>query len=325
MADSPASIDQQAPKRLLPAWAVSVTVHTVLLTLMLLALRQAPPRGAAEEPGRDVGIVLRRADAQGDPYVGEDDLADPTEIDTSATDSNSDLTAALPDASAAASAAAFLPQPQGLGPQAGELQGIGDASEMTQGGAGRRRQSAGGEAVVKVFGVEGVGTKFVYAFDRSVSMNMDGRLKAAKQQLIESLAALESIHQFQIIFFNQRVTTPDLSGGQNRIAFASEQNKQQAERFVSSVLADGGTDRFTALRDALAFSPDVVFFLTDADDPMSVAELARIAQRNRRVGATICTIEFGSGPPHGRSNFLRQLATTTGGQYGYVDTTRLPR
>lgn len=290
--------------------------------MLLLALQRPPLRGAADEPGRQVGIVLRRADAQGDPYTGEDDLEQPTDND--AADAEADLTATLPEASAAA--AEFLPERSGLGPQAIEQAGAtGDALAMTRGGAGPRREVKGGEAVVQVFGVEGVGTKFVYVFDRSISMEMHNRLAAAKKELIASLTALERIHQFQIIFFNNSTVTPDLTGGQNRIAFASDQNKQLAERFVRGVLADGGTDRYVALRSALQFSPDVIFFLTDADDPMSGDELRRIARQNDRIGATICTIEFGSGPDPGRVNFLQQLATQTGGQHGYVDTSRLER
>ena len=307
-----------------PSWLVSVVVHALLLGMLVLAMQRIAPRGAADEPGRQVGIVLRRADADGDPYQGESDAQENRDAETNTGQADSDVLSTLPEPSAAA-AQQFLPQAPGLGPQTAETGADGNAAAMTSGGAGRKRSASGGDAVVQVFGVEGVGTKFVYAFDRSVSMNMEGRLSAAKKQLIESLTALESIHQFQILFFNSRTTSPDLSGGQNRIAFASEQNKRLAERFVAGVMADGGTDRFIALRSALAFSPDVVFFLTDADDPMSAAEMRQIEQRNRRVGATICTIEFGSGRAHGRHNFLKQLAKMTGGQYGYVDTTRLPR
>jgi hypothetical protein len=69
----------------------------------------------------------------------------------------------------------------------------------------------------------------------------------------------------------------------------------------------------------------VIFFLTDADDPMPASELADIERLNRRAGATICTIEFGRGPQLGGANFLSELAQLTGGQYGYVDTLQLSR
>jgi Mg-chelatase subunit ChlD len=72
---------------------------------------------------------------------------------------------------------------------------------------------------------------------------------------------------------------------------------------------------------AIGMRPDVIFFLTDADDPMSASELAEIARLNRRARATICTIHFGRGPRQ-RENFLVDLANQSGGQYVYVDTTK---
>lgn len=181
---------------------------------------------------------------------------------------------------------------------------------------------SGGKASVRVFGVQGVGTKFVYVFDRSSSME-GAPLAAAKQQLIQSINSLEAIHQFQIIFFNHQMRTFDATGGGHRVAFATDRSKQLAAKFIGGITADGGTDRMAALRAAVAMQPDVIFFLTDADDPLSESELAEIAQLNRRASAAICTIEFGSGPAQKSDDFLAELARTSGGQYGYVDTTRL--
>jgi uncharacterized protein with von Willebrand factor type A (vWA) domain len=173
-----------------------------------------------------------------------------------------------------------------------------------------------------VFGVEGKGNKFVYVFDRSASME-GPPLAAAKKQLLQSLQSLDSIHQFHIIFFNTKRQSFDISGGGRRIAFATDRNKKLASNFVGGITADGGTDRFAALRDAIAISPDVVFFLTDADDPMSPTELAEIQRANRNIQAAICVIEFGRKPDPVPNNFLARLAQESGGQYGYVDTTKL--
>jgi hypothetical protein len=173
-----------------------------------------------------------------------------------------------------------------------------------------------------VFGVEGKGNKFVYLFDRSASME-GPPLSAAKRQLLESLHTLDSVHQFQIIFFNSRTQVFDASGGGRRVAFASERNKQLAANFVGGITADGGTDRMFALRHALGFTPNVIFFLSDADDPMSPSEMAEIKKLNERVQAAICVIEFGRGPMPPKYNFLMQLARESGGKYGYVDTTKL--
>ena len=80
-----------------------------------------------------------------------------------------------------------------------------------------------------------------------------------------------------------------------------------------------------ALREAIAMSPDVLFFLTDADDPMSDSELAEITRLNQRAHTAICVIEFGRGQAPVPDNFLMQLAHNSGGEYGYINTATLTR
>jgi hypothetical protein len=187
---------------------------------------------------------------------------------------------------------------------------------------GGRQSSPGSGASVRVFGVEGTGNKFIYVFDRSASME-GAPLIAAKRELLESLNSLEEVHQFHVIFFNTATRSLDITGGGRRIAFASERNKQLAEKFVRGITADGGTDRFAALRKAISFAPDVIFFLTDGDGPMTASELAAIERFNRRSQTAICVIEFGQGATPPGKNFLTELAAQSGGQYGYVNVAEL--
>jgi len=105
--------------------------------------------------------------------------------------------------------------------------------------------------------------------------------------------------------------------------FASDAGKKKAEDFIGSILADGGTQHMGALHLALDLKPDVIFFLTDAADPkLSAAELEQIRRRNS--GTSINAIEFGSGPATSEQNFLKRLAEQNHGNYGYVDTSKLP-
>jgi von Willebrand factor type A domain len=201
-----------------------------------------------------------------------------------------------------------------------EDQAVGAGANST---AARLGESPGnGYAKVKVFGVEGTGNKFVYVFDRSASME-GAPLANAKRQLIESLKSLDELHQFHIIFFNHRLQAFNSSPGGRRIAFADDRNKLLAAGFVRRIKADGGTDRFAALKHALALNPDTIFFLSDADDPMSDREMATLAELNEGVGAAICVIEFGNGAVEPERNFLTELARQSGGQYGYVDVAKL--
>lgn len=302
------------PERRLPSLIFSLVFHTSVLVLLALAV-QDTPRGAAEEPGREAGIVLKQSTAEGDLYEGEEPLGEAQAPDET---SPAELLAALPDDSSDSSAASDLPQLPAIGPGAAERGGQPDAGQFTAGG--RKGSPTGGGARVSVFGVEGEGNKFVYVFDRSSSM--EGLpLAAAKRQLVQSLDSLDSVNQFQIIFFNHNLQPFEVPGGGRRIAFATDRNKQLAANFVGGITADGGTDRFAALKKAVGLQPDVIFFLTDADDAMSASELADIARLNRRARATICTIQFGRGPRQ-RENFLVDLANQTGGQYVYIDTTQ---
>jgi len=70
-------------------------------------------------------------------------------------------------------------------------------------------------------------------------------------------------------------------------------------------------------------SPDVIFLLTDADEPkLSSRQLARIDRMG--AGIVVNTIEFGRGPQQDAENFLVRLARQSGGRHVYVDTAKLP-
>jgi hypothetical protein len=291
--------------------------------------------------GNSVGIVLQMEPAEGDTYEGEDglgnaaasvELVSPPELFAARLEEpppidvrmeSVPLSVAAPVTSA--DAQQERPRPPSPAPAAANSVNASLESNIRASRQGRAGLLAGqGYAHVRVFGVEGRGNKFVYAFDRSSSME-GGPLQAAKRQLIDSLGSLTNIHQFHIIFFNHRLQSFDITGGGRRIAFATDRNKQLAANFVGGIVAEGGTDRFAALKAALGFSPDVIFFLTDADDPMPASELYDINRDAERAGAAICVIEFGREEAPTRDNFLQALARLSGGQYGYVNAARLGR
>ena len=209
----------------------------------------------------------------------------------------------------------------GGSPAAGAATDPGDAGRAAVGAALAALER---RARLSLFGAEAEGTKFVFVFDRSTSM-AGAPLAAAKQQLTACLEALGSLHQFQVIFFNHQVQAWDHTGGQQRVPFATEANKELARRFVASVTAEGGTDRRAALLRALALAPDAIFFLTDADDAMPAYDVAEALERAARSRTTIACIEFGVGPATRSETFLTQLAHGSGGDYVYVDVTQLGR
>ena len=182
----------------------------------------------------------------------------------------------------------------------------------------------GGKTRTSMFGLVGEGYKFVYVMDRSGSMGGSGRtsLKAVKAELVESLKTLDTVHQFQLIFYNERPVLFNPSGIEGKLAFATDQNKERALRFLDVIQADGGTDHEQALRMATSMRPDVIFLLTDGDEPkLTDQEMERVVRWS--AGIIIHAIEFGPGPKPSAPRFLEDLAHRTGGQHTYVDTTKL--
>jgi hypothetical protein len=194
-----------------------------------------------------------------------------------------------------------------------QFEGLGFSPAPKEGGKGR----------TSLFGIAAEGYKFVYVFDRSGSMGGEGRqsLRAVKAELIRSLKPLDDVHQFQIIFYNERPVVFNPTGTPGRLAFATDENKERAARFLDSISAIGGTAHEDALRLAIRLRPDAIFFLTDGDDPkLSDAQLAKI--RRLAAGTIIHAIEFGTGQKPEGDSFLAVLARQNGGKYVYLDITK---
>ena len=77
---------------------------------------------------------------------------------------------------------------------------------------------------------------------------------------------------------------------------------------MRGIVADGGTRTRKPCGWRIKLQPDVIFFLTDADQPeLSPPQLEKI-HRTNNGRCSINTIEFGLGPPIHNDNFLVRLA-----------------
>ena len=318
---APPDSDLTRPGRI-PAWVLSTVLHTVVIVVLALLVRFTPasPPG---EPNRSVGVVLARGDANKVEYFDE--------VQANEQSSSSALRNATATADSPLPTEEALPiDLGGVLPSAEEPLGAGaigevlpDAEGMTQGT--NPGKQFGGAAQTSVYGLQGEGSKFLYVFDRSGSMSgYGGRpLRSAQSELVASLNDLESTHQFQIIFYNEEphVFKPD--GRTARLVYGDDQGKALAQRFVRGIVAAGGTRHLQPLAMALKMRPDVIFFLTDAEEPrLSADELAQLKRLNK--GTQIHAIEFGFGPTIGEDNFLKRLARQNGGQHAYIDISKLP-
>ena len=270
-------------------WGLSTLFHLTLFLLLGLTWKTVlKPAGEEPELLRVVELVAKRNTPEGAVYV--------------------ERPAATSDSTAESSS----PGPVDVG----QLLGGGGLLD----GPGAKTMPTAGRGRTKVYGLNGEGFKFVYVFDRSGSMGGSGNkaLNAAKRELLRSLADLGDTHQFQIIFYNEEPSIMKLSGLAN-LMFATPQNKREAERFVGSISADGATQHEPAMMMGLKLSPDVIFFLTDADQPeLSPGQLERIKRLNGGR-AVINTIEFGLGPKIRKYNFLDRVAEENNGSSVYVD------
>ena len=309
---------------MLETWALSLAFHISLIVALGLTWKATTqPAGDAPEILRTVELVAKRESPEGPVYVDR----------------------AQAQAEAQAAAAAANPSPSEIAkviggggapspidvspalPKAAEIKGLGLGSgPPTLGGPSlldgpaAKTGTSGGKGRTQVYGLKGEGFKFVYVFDRSGSMGSASNraLNSAKQELLRSIADLGETHQFQIIFYNEQPTIMRFDGSV-KLMFADANNKKQARDFVAGITADGATAHEPAIIQALDLAPDVVFFLTDADQPeLSPAQLARIEKRNRSH-AVINTIEFGLGPKISKENFLDRLAAQNGGGSVYID------
>jgi hypothetical protein len=187
-------------------------------------------------------------------------------------------------------------------------------------GTGRDGPSSG-QGLTAFFHIAARGQSAVYVIDRSASMGLNGCLATAKRELLASLERLPPAARFQVIAYN-RTANPLAVDGQAGLLVASAENKRQAALLVDALDAEGGTDHLPALKQALALQPDVVYFLTDADD-LSLDQVRTVTLLNHgRV--VIHTIALTAGREEPGQRPLALLAQGNGGEYLQVSLVRNP-
>ncbi len=156
----------------------------------------------------------------------------------------------------------------------------------------------------------------VYVVDRSMSMGFHGALARARREVVASLRGLGPATRFQVIAYN-REAEPLRINGQAGLLVADENTIRQVVDAVSALHAAGGTDHGRALNRAVAFHPDLIYFLTDADDVRldDVRTVTRLARRR----TIIHTVELNGGRVGRRDGPLHTLAADNGGTYRRLD------
>lgn len=308
------------------AWIASCLVHTTLLVVIALLWRPQT-HGTSGELDRPVGIA-HQTDA-GDEYLLEGGSSGAS---SSSAATSQSVSLAFDDSSGPPlSMDNILSELMGnqTGANENNVGQDGSADAGLTGGAGSstsgtgRGPGTGKKTKTTFFGVEGSGSSFVYVVDRSDSMNAHeaAPLRNAKRELLKSLESLNEYNQFQIVFYNDSLSP--LSG---KMIFATDTNKRRATGFVRGMPGDGGTAHLPALKQALTMAPEVLFFLTDADDPrLTLPQLDDIQRRAELTRTTIHTIQFNVGSATNDGSWIRNLAEMNRGTYKYVDITSINR
>lgn len=180
-------------------------------------------------------------------------------------------------------------------------------------GAGSGAGGSGGGGGTSFFGISARGNRFLYIVDVSGSMGEGNRLEVLKDNLITSIESLGPKAAFFIIAYNERPQPmlPRLDWSR-----ATDSNKDRARAWISRLGAKGGTVPATAFEMGFRFAPkpDVVYFMTDAQDTQELAPyVARLNADGRQ--ARINCIAFGAS---GIIDVMKQIAEQSGGQYKFV-------
>jgi hypothetical protein len=103
---------------------------------------------------------------------------------------------------------------------------------------------------------------------------------------------------------------------------ATKENKTRTARALSGIFSEGGTDHVKALKRAIGLAPNVIYFLTDADElkPGQVQELTAMNQRGPK--AVIHCIELSLDNANRQDNPMRRLARENQGEYKAIDLLR---
>ena len=201
-------------------------------------------------------------------------------------------------------------------PTAGDRPNVSGSSTAA---SGRASGNVSGQTVG--FGeLRGRGRRFVYVIDRSKSMRWPDELPmryalSEARSSIESLDPKKGALKFQLILYNHDAR----AFGTGRLLDVTPANQHAVAAYLDAVQADGGTDPLTALEMAIQLKPDVIFFLTDADEEIQPMVLARIREaRIRSRVDQIHVMEFGQADAKRRYSY-KKLAEQNNGIHIFKD------
>ena len=331
------SLPDWIPHVLFLSGLLSLSAHLVLLVVFsfYLGIRYPGAVGFTTEPMREVGIVIKdKGDNPNAVVPGEPREGDATESITDGAAANEAFapTHATPDRPPVET---MLPRDESstrIGPGVNLPIGatVMDPRQPVKSGGGQRQPASGtvgGPAGTAFMGTRDQGSKVVFVIDASGSMMSHNSMQVAKASLVSSVQELDGNQQFLIIFYDDKPVVLHLRDvHQPQLYAATEIHKTLAKQKIAGIHPGTGTQHYPALEMAMRLKPDVIFFLTDGQEPpLDERELELLKKLNGQK-TRIHSIEFGVGAEVSEGanprNFLRKLSHQNGGTYRYYDVTK---
>ena len=161
--------------------------------------------------------------------------------------------------------------------------------------------------------------RLVFVLDISGSMR-EGRLIAAKRELIRTIEGLPSYAHFGVVVFNGGVDRWD-----RELVPADAKHKLSAVQYIKRQSCTGNTASYDALETAFTYDAEAIYFLSDGAPtsgkilaPVDIIQAVTAANHIRRI--SIYTIGIAPGFPGSPTDeFLRTLSEKNLGQYRRID------
>lgn len=198
-------------------------------------------------------------------------------------------------------------------PSSPKENGAGGSSEANPNAGSSSEANSNYVPIGGFFGIQATGKSHVYVIDCSGSMEEEGRLDRAKQELLSAIREFSENQEFCVIFFSSHVF-PQFGHPPDKLKLvrATKANIAAIETWIDTVQAVGGTEPHKALALAMQLNPDAIYLLSDGE--FELAPVLRLIDRTHYENP-IHTIGFSSreGEP-----MLKKIAKRTNGMYVFV-------
>ena len=168
-----------------------------------------------------------------------------------------------------------------------------------------------GDNVARFMGIEAEGKNICIIADCSGSMAWGVKLPFVKQQILETVKALNNDQRFQVVFFHTLAIPYPRFGWRH-----PKTDLPTLEVWLGQVLPLGGTlptPAFNYVFSNLNPKPDAIFFLTDGEFPTQVAPyIERLNLQAKIPIHTICYYSLAG------ERIMRFIASRSGGQFQAV-------